>query len=168
MDRIAQGDNQELQSRWSQHKLENAFNHMPLADPERGIFGATPVETMHAYRKGIIEMVTFLVLENVPASRKALLDDLAFKFHKSQRQTWRRNFPLTDFTNGITNLTKNNASERLGLAFLFVILAQYHEGWIILESALRQRTETSLSDIVELVEAMLCFDACSTEAHSGV
>jgi hypothetical protein len=159
MDRIAQGDDKELQSRWSQHKLENAFNHMPLADPERGIFGATPVETMHAYRKGIIEMVTFLVLDNVPASRKALLDDLAFKFHKSHRQTWRKNFPSTDFTNGITNLTKISASESLGLVFLFVILAQYHEGWIILESALRKRTETSLADIVELLEAMLCFDA---------
>ncbi len=123
MHRIAQGDDKELQSHWSQHKLENAFNHMPLADPERGIFGATPLETMHTYRKGIIEMVTFLVLDNVPASRKALLDNLAFKFHKSHRQTWRGNFPSTDFTNGITNLTKISASERLGLVFLFVIFA---------------------------------------------
>ena len=90
---------------------------MPLADPERGIFGATPVETMHAYRKGIIEMVTFLVLDNVPASKKALLDNLAFKFHKSHRQTWRGNFPATDFTNGITNVTKISAPERLGLVF---------------------------------------------------
>jgi hypothetical protein len=30
---------------------------------------------------------------------------------------------------------------------------------MILESALQQRTETSLADIVELLEAMLCFDA---------
>jgi len=104
-------------------------------------------------------MVTLLVLDSVPASKRALLDDLAFKFHKSHRQTWRGNFPATDFTNGITNLTKISASERLGLVFLFVILAQYHEGWIILESALSQRTETLLADVVELLEAMLCFDA---------
>jgi len=51
MDRIAQGDDKELHLRRSQHKLENAFNHMPLADPECGIFGATFVETMHAYRR---------------------------------------------------------------------------------------------------------------------
>jgi hypothetical protein len=53
MDRIAQqGDYKELQTRRSQHKLDNAaFNHMPLADHEHGILGATPVETMHAYRK---------------------------------------------------------------------------------------------------------------------
>jgi hypothetical protein len=73
MDQIAQGDSKELQSRWSQHKLENAFNHMPLADPERGMFGATPVETVHAYRKGIIEMVTFLVLEMFPQAGKPCL-----------------------------------------------------------------------------------------------
>jgi hypothetical protein len=89
MDRIAQGDNKELQTHWSQHKLENAFNHMPLADPERGMFGATPVETMQAYGKGINEMVAFLVLDHVPASKKALLNNLAFKFHKSHHQTWR-------------------------------------------------------------------------------
>ena len=73
MDRIAQGDNKELQSRWSQHEMEKAFNHMPLADPERGMFGATPVETVHAYRKGIIEMVTFLVLEMFPQAGKPCL-----------------------------------------------------------------------------------------------
>ena len=118
MDWIAQGNNKELQTRWLQHKLDNTFYHMPLAaDTERGIFGATPVETMHAYRKDIIERVTFLVLDNVPASKKALLDDLAFKFPKSHRQTWLGNFHATDFTNGITYLTKISASECLSLVF---------------------------------------------------
>ena len=117
MDWIAQGDNKEFQTQLSQHKVDNEFNHVPLADPKHGIFGATPVETMHIYKKGIIEMVAFLVLDIVPASKKAWLDDLAFKFHKSYRQTWRGNFPATDFANGNTNLTKISASERLGLAF---------------------------------------------------
>ena len=62
---------------------------MQLADPVHGIFGATPVQTMHAFRKGMIEMETFLVLDNVPASQKALLDELAFKLHQSHCQTWR-------------------------------------------------------------------------------
>jgi hypothetical protein len=57
MDWITQGDDKELQSRWSQHKLDHAFDCMPLSDPERGIFGETPLETMHAYRKDLIEMV---------------------------------------------------------------------------------------------------------------
>jgi hypothetical protein len=71
---IAQGDNKELQAQWSQHKVDNAFKEMHLGDPTCGIMGATPVDTMHVLRNGIISVVTFLVLENVPASKKAALD----------------------------------------------------------------------------------------------
>jgi hypothetical protein len=28
--------------------LANTFNEIPFADPDQGILGATPVETMHA------------------------------------------------------------------------------------------------------------------------
>jgi hypothetical protein len=58
-----------------------------FADPECGIFGATPVETMHAFRKGVIEKVTKLVLESLPASKKAAFDNLTIALHKSHRQT---------------------------------------------------------------------------------
>ena len=98
--------NYTLRQRWSQHALDNAFNHVPLADPIRGIFGATPVETMHSFRKGVIQVVTFLVLDNVPKKQKAALDRLAVRFHKSHHQSYRKAYPATDFSNGITNLTK--------------------------------------------------------------
>jgi hypothetical protein len=69
-----------------------------------------------------------------------VLDALAIRFHKSHRQTIRRTFPATDFSQGITNLTKISAADRLGLVvFLFVILAQYDEGWQILESTFEAR-----------------------------
>ena len=102
-----------------------------FADPVRGIFGATPVETMHAFSKGILEHVTYLVLTNVPASKKAAFDNLPIGFHKSHRQTYRKVYPSTDLTNGVTNLTKSTAKEHLGLVFLFVIPFQYDEGWNI-------------------------------------
>jgi hypothetical protein len=57
---------------------------------------------------------------------------------------YRKKYPATDFSNGITNLTKISASERLGLVFLFVILAQYDEGWAILNTALLASTTTNL------------------------
>jgi Plavaka transposase len=148
-----------IRKQWSQHHVDNVFNHMPMADPVRGIFGATPVETMHAFRKGIIEMVTFLVLDNVPPSKKAILDELAIKFHRTHRQSHRKAYPATDFSNGITNLTKISAAERLGLVFLFIILAQYDEGWHILDETLIQRTETNLKNVLHVFEALVCFDA---------
>jgi hypothetical protein len=57
-----------------------------------------------------------------------------------------------------TNLTKISASKRLGLVFLFVILAQYDEGWAILNTALLASTTTDLKQVPTVFEAMLCFD----------
>jgi hypothetical protein len=90
---------------------------------------------MHAFRKGLIEHVTFLVLDNVPASRKDALDTLAVQFHQQHRQMYRSRYPATDFSRGVTNLTKVAARKRLGLEFLFV------------------------KKVVEVFEALLCFDA---------
>ena len=160
---IANSDDETVRQRWSQHSMDNAFNSVRLADPERGICGATPAETMHCVRMGMINLTTLLVLSNVPASKKAALDRLAIKFHKGHRQTYRKMFPTTDFSKGITNLTKISAAERIGLVFLFVILFQYEEGWSILDSCLISRGST-LRAVLELFESMLCFDAWLNQA----
>jgi hypothetical protein len=130
-----------------------------LTLPVRGIFGATPVKIMHAFCKGLIEHVTFLVLDNVPASRKEALDTLAVQFHQRHRQTYRTRYPATDFSRGATNLTKVTACERLGLVFLFVILSQYDVGWDILDHTFEHKSRTTVKNVVEVFEALLCFDA---------
>ena len=170
MHQISQSD-QATRTQWSQHQVNNAFNSIVFADPVRGIFGATPVETMHAFRKGILEHVTYLVLTNVPPSKKAAFDNLAIGFHKSHRQTYRKVYPSTDFTNGVTNLTKITAKERLGLVFLFVILFQYDEGWNIITKCFeKERKENTAGNqvvqqgidvpgILEVLESLLTFDA---------
>jgi hypothetical protein len=178
---IAHNGDVDIRKRWSQHKLNNVFDYVPMADPLRGIYGSTPVETMHAFRKGMIEMVTFLVLENVPPSKLAALDALAIRFHRTHRQTIRSTFPATDFSQGITNLTKISASERLGLVFLFVILAQYDEGWQILQSTFDAqhskavlttddavvtlpKPSVDLPAVLAVFEALLCFDQWLNQA----
>ena len=159
MDNIAKCGNKETRKQWSQHEVDNAFNRVVFADPDRGIFGATPVETMHAFRKGVVEYVTKFVLENVPASKKAAFDDLAIGFHKSHRQAHRKAYPSTDFSNGVTNLTMITASERLGLVFLFVILFQYDEGWRIIQECLDKGTNDKVPKVLEVLESILTFDA---------
>jgi hypothetical protein len=89
---------------------------------------------------------------------------LAVRFHKTHRQTYRKAYPATDFSNGITNLTKISASERLGLVFLFVILAHYDEGWDIFEAALDKHTSCTFRDVLNLWECMLCFDSWMNRA----
>ena len=117
MRQISQSNNEMLCKSYSQHQLINVFDSVPLADPQRGIFGVTPTETMHAYRKGMIEVVTLLVLKNIPSPKKAALDAIAVHFHKTHRQTYCKKYPATDFSNGITNLTKISASDGLVLCF---------------------------------------------------
>ena len=82
-------------------------------------------------------------------------------------------FPATDFSQGITNLSKISAAERLGLVFLFEILARYDEGWHIFHSTFAAHNANAARDddsttaeippvdlpaVLSVFEAMLCFD----------
>ena len=163
---IARSNDDDLRKRWSQHKLENAFEHISFADQQHGIFGATPVETMHAFRKGVIEKVTKLILDSLPASKKAAFDDLAIAFHKFHRQTHREEYPSTDFSNGVTNLTKiSNRIRRRWTCFLFVILFQYDAGWKMIQSCLEKRTNKKVPEVLEVLESLLCFDAWLNQSY---
>ena len=84
---------------------------------------------------------------------KAALDRLAVRFNKLHCQSYCKVYPATDFGNEISNLTKITAAERLGLVFSFVILAQYDKGWVILSTALQEKSK----ELPEIVN-MLCFD----------
>ncbi len=70
-------------------------------------------------------------------------------------------------------MSKISAVERLGLVFLFVILAQYDEGWQILhttcaaynakaahddESTTKEVPPVDLLAVLSIFEAMICFD----------
>ena len=95
---IAWSDQQTL-TEWSQHQLDNVFNVIEFADPECGFFCATPIETLHCIRKqGIIEYVSMYVVDNISPKRMANFDALAFHFHRSQCQTYRKTYPSTAFS----------------------------------------------------------------------
>ena len=90
---IAWSDQQTL-TEWSQHQLDNVFNEIEFADPERGIFGATPIETLHCIQKGTIEYVSMYVVDNISPKRMANFDALAFRFHKSHRSDIQEDVPI--------------------------------------------------------------------------
>jgi hypothetical protein len=96
-------------------------------------------------------------------SQKYRLDELSQKFHKHHRQSARKNFPQTDFSNGVTNLSNMAASEECGLVFLLICLAQLVDGWNLLNDALVKKEQaTNLTKVLEaLEEALSCFDAWS-------
>jgi len=160
MHRIAVSGDDQLQKRWSQHVLNNVFNRMPLADPRRGIFGATPVDTMHAFRKGILENTTLFILQNLKRGHQVMLDGMAIDFHERHAQTCRNEYPVFNFSAGITGLTKISASERVGVLFLLIMLANLDTGADIFEAAFAlESTKLCVRDIIEVLEAILTFDA---------
>ena len=156
-----------------------------MADPDCGIFGATPVETLHAFRKGLVEMITFVVLDNVPTSKKAALDCPCTALSQiPQANVFAANsHPLRSAMVLLTS-PKFQRQNVLGWFFLFVILGHYDEGWTILSSALENchnskpatthpqttaRTgetgtknatviKPEFKDILQVFEALLCFD----------
>jgi len=160
MHTIATNSTIDYRKRWSQHQLENAFIEMPLADPVYGIFGATPVDTMHAFRKGIIESTTCFIIDQLSIGQKTMLDQMAINFNYNHAQTCRKEYPMMNLSSSITGLTKISASERVGLLFLMVILANIDRGSAIFEAAFALKDNgKTVQDIIEVLEALLTFDA---------
>ena len=68
-------------------------------------------------------------------------------------------YPATDCSRGVTNLTKVTARKPFGLVFLFVLLSQYDKGWDILDHTFQPKSTTTVKNVIEVFEALLCFDA---------
>jgi hypothetical protein len=117
---------------------------------------------MHSVRKGIMAQAMSLIFDCMTPLQKSRLDQLAQKFNKSHCQSARKTYPQTDFSNGVTNLSNLTASEECGLVFLLMCLAQFDEGWKLLNDALVSKGHnTNLSEVLEALEALSCFDAWS-------
>jgi hypothetical protein len=146
----------------SQHQCHNAFANIDIGDPVYKIFGSVPTDPMHSVRKGIMARSMSLIFDCMTPLQKSRLDQLAQKFHKSHRQSARKTYPQTDFSNGVTNLSNMTASEECGLVFLLICLAQFDEGWNLLNDALVSKGHnTNLIEVLEALEALSCFDAWS-------
>jgi hypothetical protein len=162
MHRISTTGSKEECAAVSQHQCHNAFANIEIGDPVYKIFGSLPTDTMHSVRKGIMARSMSLIFDCMTASQKYRLDELAQKFHKDHRQSARKNFPQTDFSNGVTNLSNMTAKEECGLVFLLICLAQFDDGWKLLNDALVSKGQkTNLTKVLEALEALSCFDAWS-------
>jgi hypothetical protein len=136
MHQIATSGSKEECATVSQHQCHNAFANIEIGDPVYKIFGAVPTDPMHSVCKGVMAQAMSLIFECMTASQKYRLDELAQNFHKCHHQFAHKNFPQTDFSNGMTNLSNMTASEECGLVFLLICLAQFDDGWKLLNDAL--------------------------------
>jgi hypothetical protein len=160
MHRISTSGTEEECTSVSQHRCHNVFANIEIGDPLYKIFGSLPTDPMHSVRKGVMARAMSLIFDCMTNAQKCELDELAQRFHKTHRQSARKAFPQTDFSNGMTNLANMTASEECGLVFLLICLSQFKDGWRLLDEALLNKGhKTDLKRVLEALEALSCFDA---------
>jgi hypothetical protein len=160
MHRISTSGTEEECIAVSQHHCHNVFANIEIGDPLYKIFGSLPTDPMHSVRKGVMARAMSLIFDCMTKPQKCELDKLVQIFHKNHRQSARKDFPQTDFSNGVTNLANMTASEECGLVFLLICLSQFQDGWTLLNEALINKGhKTNLSQVLEALEALSCFDA---------
>ena len=149
----------EMCSLSSVHHVNNAFRQLDMGGSSNGIFTATPPDVLHVVRKGLMERLAHCILEQFSSSELATLDKMAIHYHLSQKQRCKADYPKMAFTCGFTNLSFVQAHEWVGILFLLVTLAQTQSGWQLFEGAFTENENCTVPDVVNLLEAVLCFDA---------
>jgi hypothetical protein len=157
---IVMNGSKEQRAAVSQHQCHNAFSHLVIGHPVHKIFGSVPTDIMHVVRLSLMAKAMKITFSCLTPQQRHKLDELARQFHETHRQSSRKGFPQTDFSNGITKLSNITASEHCGLIFLLVCLAQFEVGRNILEEGLVTSThKTDLRKVIHALEHLSCFDA---------
>ena len=119
------------------HPVRNAFLARCIRfglDP-RNIWGANPIDLMHAFQSGILMYLVKMVLDNVKPKRQVELDRLVDKLFGTLRCKERENYPRMNFTKGFSKLTMLTSDEWAGKLFVLLILLHTEEGSKIFRKA---------------------------------
>jgi hypothetical protein len=116
------------------HVVDNAFFRLNCGNNPRGVFGATATDPMHAVEEGIFPNFVEVVIDPLPDSAKATLDDLVETlFSKSSNRSSQRSlYPRISFSGGYSSLTQLSADEKVGKLFALAIVAETPVGREIL------------------------------------
>ena len=115
---------------------------------------------MHAVDGSVIQKVLQLIFQCRTNSQKNQLDELAQIFHTMHCQSTHRNFLQTDFSNRVTTIALKTTIEECGLVLLLICLAQFDEGWTLLDEELHSKWHnTNLKQVLETLEALPYFHA---------
>lgn len=119
------------------HPVRNAFLARCIRfglDP-RNIWGANPIDLMHAFQSGLLMYLVKMILENVPPSKQVQLDRLVHKLFKLLRSNVRDTYPRLNFSKGFSKLTMLTSDEWAGKLFVILTILHTEEGRQIFSSA---------------------------------
>ena len=106
-------DNQDLEKELSYYDVDNAFDHLPLADKYQGIVGITPQESLHVMEAGMYEHIPTTTRDIIGTNMKnqAVKEqvDLLFTDVKNNiNRNSERDILRMSNRNGFFNLSKVN------------------------------------------------------------
>jgi hypothetical protein len=114
------------------------------------------VDVMHTVQNGIIMYSLESFKKGLGTQTLQLLDRIAHSFNKTCCQTIQSNFPRTNFSGGITNLSSVECSKQSGALFCLAILTMQVQGWRALTS---NKYGDYLEAMLGTLEAILCVEA---------
>ena len=102
-----------------------------------------------------------IIVNAMPQVLRLAIDVMAATFNKRHHQSYWQLYPKTDFSKGVTNLTRLTADEICGLVFVLAALFKTTRGGEILELSIEFCDEipdgVHASGVIEVLECLLCF-----------
>ena len=147
------GTEQDLRQ-MSTYRVDNAFNRIDMGSNPFGIFMCTPIDVMHGLQHGVFMYALSSYREMLTAIQLSEMDRLGQRFDQECKQQSRKLFPRSDFSNGFTNLTNIECSERSGALFMFSIFMHQFNTWNEIKGQFSYPQR-----VLHTLECLLCFEA---------
>ncbi len=153
----------------SKYRINNAFDHIPLADPSTGIYQITLPEVLHTFGNGLYSYFFQIIhdifgINNSNKSKKEgielLHNEVVFRLDRQSD----RNFPRKSLRNGQLDGTKMGATERRGNLFFFLITILTTQGRAMLEERLKD-SNISYNFFIETLILCLLFEKWIHDVH---
>ena len=108
----------------------NAFvsSYIEFGLDPRGVWGANPLDLMHAVQSGIFPYVSHLVLDPLPDKLKTELDTLVDELLGSLRSSEKPSYPRYTFSKGYSKLTLLTSDEWPGMLFVLLLVLRTERG----------------------------------------
>jgi hypothetical protein len=138
----------------SQHYLKNAMHQVCFGGSILGVYGCTPMDLMHSLQHGIYMYIQQEIFKLLGDTQKCDVDVLV-KALASRRQSVKRQYPRTDFTNGITNVSLKSSDEHSGCIFMLTLVLTMASVSTITD---RFGGLDKLNRVRKILERLLCFE----------
>ena len=145
------------------HDVRSAFEAVPFADLENGIYGSVPSEDVHTIGTGVAQRmiasaVQILGPNDTKKRDKERLDALHQMVCTNGNRQSDRDFPRNAIRNVICDPTKTSAAEVIGNLHIFLMVTYTSEGFTLFKPVLLAKN-ISMTDFRLTIKLMLGYKA---------